>query len=206
MDYPFLIYKACGVLGLVACAFFVFIFVAGESRDKAHSFLIVTSFMLLCLIPESKAIYGTDQYAADYENAKIITALIHFLICLLFSLSSVLRSDGKAWIHAIVYILIVSVDIGVVSRLSGSHFALSIFVNFRYYELLIIISLIQIAISLDSFITALNRAQDFVFRVCGYANRVFSGLGSHKQNPAIIKKVSRYKDKNDPMCLLEEVE
>lgn len=206
MDYPLYIYKACSILGLVAFAFFVFIFVAGESRDKAHSFLIVLSFVFLSFIPESQAAYGTAKYASDYENAKIITALIHFLICLLFSLSSVLKHDGKAWMHAIVYIFIVAVDVGVVSRLNGSHFALSIFANWRYYELLIIISLIQITISYDSFIAALNRVQDFVSGMRGYINRLVSSVGSHKQNPGVIKKVSRYQDKDDPMYLLEEVE
>ena len=202
-------YQLSCILGYTACVYFIFIFALGDNRDRFHSFIIgLLSVTLFLSAPEVQGGPWNAEKTHQYISAKSISVLIHSLSALFLSL--VLSFDSKAWKHALVMCVGVFVNIMIVHKLTVSHFWLSSLVYVWYYELLIIISVIQIAISYDGFIAALHRIQDFLSDSADWircnTNRIFQGFRSHKIITDPKKKDSCCYDKNDPMYLLEEVE
>lgn len=204
-DYAF---QASSNLGIVVCAFFCFIMLFGDSRDRVHSILIFSFAMASIMLPEITSQYGTQQYTEDYKSKAALLIGISCLTALSFV--PALPIDKKAWIHALVFIFIIFLRIMVLHKLTAPHYFLSTFVYVWYDEALIITSLIQLLISYDSFIAALHRLQSLLSSSADWVSRnadcIFQGSRSYKQNTLTISKASRHQDKDDPMYMLEEIE
>ena len=145
---------------MIVCAFFVFILLFGESRDRVHSFLVFVFSMAGWLSPSITADYGTAQYVQQFEISRSISVLV--LCFAAASFIPALALDKKAWMHASVFVVLILIEASVVHKLTAPHHVISNFLYIWYDEALIIISLIQISISYDAFSSSLRRVQDHI--------------------------------------------
>ena len=190
--------------------FFAVIFFFGQSKDRTHSFILFISGIALINLPEYTSALGTIDYKNQFITNKSLSIAVGTIVCLVFSITSVFTVDSKAWMQALLYSVILFIDIylfmGQELELSPINLLIYKSIAIRYNELIIIISLAQIAVSFDSFIAALSRQQRNIYRLRCYIQRIFSSSESYNKNSRIAQEAHVYKKNNISMHLLEEIE
>lgn len=147
----------------VMAVYFFFIMLFGESKNRIHSAIIFLSSFLNMLFqhPES---YDLQSYVYN-RNISILWDGVTALILTMF-----LVFDKVAWKHALLLAFAVMCHTMIIYDLTKNSSIISNFFYSFYDELIIMIGLLQMAVSYDGLIGALDKLQELLHRIsfCSY--------------------------------------
>jgi len=136
----------------IIALYFGIIWVLGDSETRVHSSIVCVSGILsICLAPEDST--TTAGYIYNINISLLWDGLTALFLTIFFAF------DKTAWRQAALLILAVITHMMVVHALSGHVTPTSRFFYSFYDELIILVGLLQVAVSYDGFVNALNNVQ-----------------------------------------------
>jgi len=184
MDYSIFIDLVARTVAIALAIYFIFILLAGDSKYKRHSLVLVVYSVVYFFMP------SLDQdsltYKADYLQAVDISMMIEGAAGL--AMAYFLSKDSLAKYHAGILVFAIVCHFMVYYKIKGDpEWIQAIAYGFHafYDELIIIVGLLQMAVSKNGITTAYNNApgklQNLVFWAGVCSNHLRKSLLSRKK-------------------------
>lgn len=165
MDYMDLIYSVRYYFPVVTALFFVIKLIGGGSADRRHSLILCFLCVLYFMTPEINANQTPELYEAAFIEALFIEILITGVgMIMMFML---VFFDKKAFAQAVILTFIIFINF-----MLTWHYTISSLEFFKSYfnELIITLSILQIAVSYDGFTGSISN-------IIGYFRRTQNDIG-----------------------------
>lgn len=184
MSYLIFIDLVSRAVAIVLAIYFIFILLSGDSKYKCHSFVLVVYSAVYFFMPE------LDQTSLTYKESYMQDVNVSMLIegAAGFAMVCCLPFDKLAKYHALILAFAVMCHLMVYCNLKEDpEWIQAIAYGFYafYDELIILVGLMQMAVSYNGFITACNnassRVQGFVWWARLYSNNLLERLPERKE-------------------------
>lgn len=184
MSYLIFIDLVARAVAIALAIYFIFILLSGDSKYKKHAFVLVVYSAVYYFMPtlDQTSLTYKESYIQDVNVSMLIEGATGFamLLCLPF--------DKLAKYQALILAFAVMCHVMVYCKLKGDpEWIQAIAYGFYafYDELIIIVGLMQMAVSYNGIITACNNApnqvQGLVWWVRVYSNNLLKYLPERKE-------------------------
>jgi len=184
MNYLIFIDLVARAVSIVLAIYFIFILLAGDSKYRWHSSVLVVYSFIYFLMPELDT--SSPTYKADYLQAVDVSMLIEISAAL--AMVCFLSKDRLAKFHAMILVFAIVCHVVVYCNIKEDpEWIQAIAYGFYaiYDELIILVGLMQMAVSYNGFITAYNnrswKLQSFMHWCCRRTSHFRKGLFSRKK-------------------------
>jgi len=185
MSYLIFIDLVARAIAIVLAIYFVFILLSGDSKYKKHAFVLVAYSAIYYFMPalDQSSLTYKQSYMQDVNVSMMIEGATGFAMLLCLPLG-----DKLAKFQALILAFAVMCHVMVYCNLKGDpEWIQAIAYGFYafYDELIILVGLMQMAVSYNGFITAYNNSlrklQSFVLRTRVYSNYLRKSLSARKK-------------------------